>query len=182
MELATLDAHDRDRTEAFVELLTLHQRRLYGFIYTLVPSQADAEDLLQQTSLILWRKFEEFDLGSDFAAWACRIARFEVLNHLKQKRRSRVVFNDELIARLAEIRNDRATVHSSDRVALTDCVEKLPENDRKLIKLCYGSSSNIKAAAEALRRPAASVYTSLVRVRRALMDCIRRVDVEEGRQ
>lgn len=177
-----MDAHDRDRTEAFVELLTLHQRSLYGFIYTLVSSSADAEDLLQQTSLILWRKFDEFDLRSDFAAWAGRIAHFEVLNHLKQKRRSRVVFNDELIARLAETRNTRAEVHSSDRTVLTDCVAKLPENDRKLIKLCYGSNRSIKAAAEILQRPAASVYTSLVRVRHILMDCIRQADIEEGRQ
>jgi RNA polymerase sigma-70 factor (ECF subfamily) len=174
--------HGSDRNELFVELLTLHQRRLYGFIYTLVPNQADAEDLLQQTSLVLWRKFDGFDLDTDFSAWACRIAHFEVLNHLKQKRRSRVVFNDELIARLAEIRDERLELHSADRAALTGCVEELVESDRKLIELCYTTKRNIKAAAEALNRPVASVYTSLVRVRRILMECIRRTNAGEGRQ
>lgn len=179
--MCVLGHHGSDRNEAFVELLTLHQRRLYGFIYTLVPNPADAEDLLQQTSLILWRKFSEFDLDTDFSAWACRIARFEVLNYLKHKRRSRVVFNNETIVRLAEIRADRAEMHCSDRAALAGCVEKLPESDRKLINLCYATKRNMKAAAAALDRPVASVYTSLVRVRRVLMECIRQANIEEGR-
>ena len=105
--VCVLGHHGSDRNEVFVELLTLHQRRLYGFIYTLVPNTADAEDLLQQTSLVLWQKFNEFDLNSSFPAWACRIAHFLVLNHLREKRRSRVVLSDELIARLAETRHNR---------------------------------------------------------------------------
>ena len=171
-----------DRNEVFVELLTLHQRRLYGFIYTLVPNPADAEDLLQQTNLVLWQKFSEFDLNSSFPAWACRIAHFEVLHYLREKRRSRVVFNDELIARLATIRHNREETHLSDRAVLDGCVKELSEGDRQLIRLCYAAKHNIKAAAAALDRPAASVYMSLVRVRRLLMDCIRRTNAEEGRQ
>ena len=178
--MSVLGRHASDRNELFVELLTLHQRTLYGFIYTLVPNPADAEDLLQQTSLVLWQKFDEFDLDSSFSAWACQIAHFTVLHYLRKKRRSRVVFDDELIARLAETRHDREEVHLSDRAVLAECVEELSEGDRKLIKLCYAAKRNIKAAAAALDRPVASVYMSLVRVRRLLMDCIRRTNAEEG--
>jgi RNA polymerase sigma-70 factor, ECF subfamily len=176
-----LGHHGSDRNEVFVELLTLHQRRLYGFIYTLVPNPADAEDLLQQTSLVLWQKFHEFDLDKSFPAWACGIAHFLVLNHLKQRRRSRVVFSDEVIARLAETRHNHEDAQLADPVALRGCVEELSESDRKLIQLCYTARHNIKAAAAALGRPVASVYVSLVRVRRLLMDCIQRTNAEEGR-
>lgn len=178
--MCVLGHHASDRNELFVELLTLHQRTLYGFIYTLVPSPADAEDLLQQTSLVLWQKFDKFDLDSSFSAWACQIAHFTVLDYLKKKRRSRIVFDDELVARLAETRQSREAVHLSDRASLTECVEKLSESDRKLIKFCYAAKRNIKTAAAALDRPVASVYMSLVRVRRLLMDCIRRTNTEEG--
>jgi RNA polymerase sigma-70 factor (ECF subfamily) len=178
--MCALGRHTSDRNELFVELLTLHQRTLYGFIYTLVPNAADAEDLLQQTSLVLWQKFDKFDLGSSFSAWACQIAHFTVLDHLKKKRRSHIVFDDELVARLAETRHNREAVHLSDRTLLAECVEKLSEGDRKLIKLCYAAKRNIKAAAAALDRPVTSVYMSLVRIRRLLMDCIRRTNVEEG--
>lgn len=171
----------QDRNELFVELLTLHQQRLYGFIYTLVLNPADAEDLLQQTSLVLWRKFHEFDPSKSFPAWACRIAHFQVLHYLREKRRSRVVFSDELIAQLAETRHRREETHLADPVTLAGCMEELSEGDRKLIELCYSAKRNIKAAAAALDRPVTSVYMSLVRVRRLLMDCIRRANAEEGR-
>ncbi len=172
--------HSSDRNEVFVELLMLHQQRLYGFIYTLVPNPADAEDLLQQTSLVLWQKFHEFDLDKSFPAWACGIAHFQVLHYLRKKRRSHVVFSDELIAQLAKTRQNREESHLADSVALADCIDKLPESDRTLIKLCYAAKRNIKAAAADLDRSASSVYTSLVRVRRVLMDCIRRAEAEES--
>lgn len=169
-----------DRNELFVELLTLHQRTLYGFIYTFVPNPADAEDLLQQTSLVLWQKFDEFDSQRSFPAWACGIAHFTVLDYFKKKRRSRIVFDDELIACLAETRRSREHVHLSDRALLAECIEELSVADQKLIRLCYAANRTIKAAAAALDRPAASVYMSLVRVRRLLMDCVRRTGTEEG--
>ena len=158
----------------------LHQQRLYGFIYTLVPNPADAEDLLQQTSLVLWQKFNEFDRNRSFPTWAFGIAHLLVLKHLRKKRRSRVVFSDELIARLAEVRHNEEETQLADPVALADCIEELSENDRKLIKLCYTAKHNIKAAAAAIGRPAASVYVSLVRVRRLLIDCLQRTNAEEG--
>jgi RNA polymerase sigma-70 factor, ECF subfamily len=176
-----LGCHSSDRNEVFVELLALHQRRLYGFIYTLVPNPADAEDLLQKTSLVLWQKFNEFDLARSFPAWACGIAHREVLHYLRAKRRSRVVFSDELIARLAQIRQKREESRRADPGVLAGCVEELSENDRKLVKLCYATKRNIKAAAATLDRPVASVYMSLVRIRRLLMDCIRRTNAEGGR-
>jgi RNA polymerase sigma-70 factor, ECF subfamily len=179
--MCVLDRKAPDRNELFVELLTLHQRTLYGLIYTLVHNPPDAEDLLQQTSLVLWQKFDEFDPDTSFPAWACQIAHFTVLDHLKKKRRSRVVFSDELIARLAETRHVHGDAQLTDPVALASCIEELSEIDRKLIGLCYCAKRDIKAAAAALGRPVASVYVSLVRVRRLLMDCLQRTDAEEVR-
>jgi RNA polymerase sigma-70 factor, ECF subfamily len=181
-EMPVLRRHDSDRNEAFVELLSLHQRKLYGFIYTLVPNRADAEDLLQQTSLVLWQKFDEFDLNSSFPAWACRIAHGKVLHHLREKRRSRVVFDDDVVARLAKSRQSREEIHLSDWGVLTRCIEELSGTDRRLLELCYAATRNIKAAAAALERPVESVYVSLVRIRRLLMDCLRRTNVEEAQK
>jgi RNA polymerase sigma-70 factor, ECF subfamily len=176
-----LDRNASDRNELFVELLTLHQRTLYGFIYTLVHNPADAEDLLQQTSLVLWQKFDEFDPDRNFSTWACGIAHFTVSDFLRKKRRSRVVFSDELIARLAEDRRNHDDQQFVDSVALAGCIEELSEIDRKLIRLCYSVKRDIKAAAAALGRPVASVYVSLTRVRRLLMDCLQRTNAEEVR-
>jgi RNA polymerase sigma-70 factor, ECF subfamily len=177
-----LGRHGSDHNEVFVELLTLHQRSLYGFIYTFVPNPADAEDLLQQTNLVLWEKSGDFDPHKSFSAWACGIAHFLVLHHLREKRRSRVVFSEELVARLAKVRHDQEDASLADSTILAGCVKELSESDQKLVELCYSAKHNIKAAAAALGRPASSVYVSLVRVRRLLMDCIKRISTEEGRR
>jgi RNA polymerase sigma-70 factor, ECF subfamily len=178
--MSVVHHHGSDRHEVFLELLTLHQRGLYGYIYVFVSNPTDAEDLLQQTTLRLWQTFDEFDLNRSFPAWARRIAHREVLHYLREKRRSRVVFDDDVVARLAKIRQDREEMQLLDTGNLTRCIEELSANDRRLLKLCYTAKRNIKAAASALERPAASVYVSLVRVRRLLMDCIRRMNAQEG--
>jgi RNA polymerase sigma-70 factor, ECF subfamily len=177
--MRVLDRELSDRNELFVKLFAIHQRTLYGVIYTLVHNAADAEDLLQQTSLVLWQKFDAFDPDTSFSAWGCQIAHFTVLDYLKKKRRSRVVFSDELIARLAETRQDHKDSQLTDPLALEDCIEKLSEIDRRLVRLCYGAKRDIGAAAAALGRPVASVYVSLVRVRRVLLNCLQRTDAEE---
>ncbi len=172
--------HGSDHHEAFLELLTPHQRGLYGFIYTLVPNPTDAEDLLQQTTLVLWRKFHEFDSNTSFAAWAREIARLEVLHYLREKRRSRVVFDDDVVARLAKFHQHVEETQLFDTTNLSRCIDELSHSDQRLLELCYAAKRNIKAAAATLERPVASVYVSLVRVRRLLGDCIRRMSAEEG--
>jgi RNA polymerase sigma-70 factor, ECF subfamily len=172
--------HGSDRHGVFLELLTLHQRGLYGYIHVFVPNPTDAEDLLQETTLRLWQTFDEFDLNRSFSAWARRIAYRQVLHYLRKKRRSRVVFDDDVVARLAKIHQDREEMGLQDTGNLDRCIEELSSNDQRLLKLCYATKRDLKAAASALERPVASVYVSLVRVRRLLMDCIRRMNAQEA--
>ena len=68
------DEPGTDRHAQFLRLYTRHQHRILAYIYTLVPNRADAEDLLQDTAVLLWEKFAQFELGTDFIAWACRVA------------------------------------------------------------------------------------------------------------
>ena len=67
-----------DRNKQLMRLMTQHQRRIFGYIYTLVPDRHDAEDILQETSVVVCEKFEQFQPGTDFVAWACQIAYWEV--------------------------------------------------------------------------------------------------------
>jgi len=78
-----LDVNGMNRNSArnteFVQLLTAHQRSLYLYIITLLPNPADVDDVLQSTNMVLWSKADEFVPGTDFGAWARRVAHFEVL-------------------------------------------------------------------------------------------------------
>src|SRR5918996_655950 len=114
------DSPDVDREE-FARLFSRNARRIYGFIMTLVFSHHDAEEVFQNTSVVLWNKFGEFQPGTNFFAWASRIAYFEVLSLMKQQRRSRTI-SDEALELLANEAAALADESSSRHEALEECL------------------------------------------------------------
>jgi RNA polymerase sigma-70 factor (ECF subfamily) len=165
---------EADGNDAFLDLLTRHSSQLFAYIYALVRNLHDADDLFQKTSVVLWKKFDDFELGSDFMAWACRTAKFEVSNYVRARRRDRHLFSDALMEQLAASQRDRSEHLQQRRAALEQCLNKLSGTDRRLIDLCYRGEGNIKHAAAQLERPVGSVYDSLSRVRQVLRECVLR--------
>src|SRR5262245_923814 len=86
----------------FARCLAENQARLYGYVHSLVPDLNHADDLYQQTALVLWGKFEEYDRSRSFFAWACGVARFEAANFVRSLARQRRFFGDELSLLLVE--------------------------------------------------------------------------------
>ena len=106
-------APSRDRDyEQFTAALVANQPAILGFIRTLMPGQADAEDVLQKTCLIAWQKFDQYDPETKFSTWACQIAYFEVKNFLRTRARDRHVFSDAVLDQLAQ-----ETPRDHDRLA-----------------------------------------------------------------
>ena len=172
-----MDTEVRERHKAeFAEQLREAQSRLFGYIHSLVRDLDDAEDLFQQTTLILWNKFGDFDRSRSFFSWACGVARFEVANFLRARGRQRLYFSDELNLLLIETHEEMTHDETEERrAALSQCVDKLRERDRVLLLECYsGEGDRVSAVAERHRRSSHSVHNSLRRIRRALFECIRR--------
>ena len=107
----------------------------------------DAEDLLQRTSLVLWRNFEQFQPGTDFFRWSSRVAFLEVQDFLKRKRR-RVVFSSQMVSELAEVLVGESQRWESRRDALSGCIEKLRPTDRDLVEQCYAGRQSFKDVAK----------------------------------
>jgi RNA polymerase sigma-70 factor, ECF subfamily len=107
-----LESIEGDRSAVFVELLTQHQRKLFSYIYTLVPNVTDTDDLLQETNLVLWNKRLDFKLGTNFSAWACRIAYFNVQNFLRSKVHKHAFFSEELLSEISDLLVDRTEIHT----------------------------------------------------------------------
>lgn len=171
------DFHSHD---AFVELLTQYRGQLFGYIYALVRRLDDAEDLYQDTALVMWTKFKEYQTGTNFLGWACTIARYRVANFLKSERRKRRYFGQTLLEELAAL---QARIHADgqnlQQEALVDCMKKLAAGDCELINLCYGSRQSFRQVAEQLGRSPQSVYDSLSRIRHVLLECIKRTIAQE---
>ena len=173
--------NDAPTSGEFVQLFTRSQRRLYLFILAQVPNPVDADEILQETNLVIWRKCDQFRPGSNFLAWGSQIAKFEVFKHRDRRRRERLYFSDAFVEQVAEDVLAGTDELERRRKALMECIEKLRPQDRELIQRRYAPGESGKSVAASLRRPVNSVYQSLGRIRRTLMECIhRRLAVETG--
>jgi RNA polymerase sigma-70 factor, ECF subfamily len=162
-----------DLTEAYLRLLSEHDRWLAGYVFSLVPRAADADDLQQEVKLTLWRHFAKFERGSNFKAWARQIATHAVLNHRRaEKKRAHPELDDAFIEAIAA-EMDQRSAHVDDRAdALQHCLQKLPENQRRLIVWRYQDDCGIDEIALKTQRSPEAVYKLLSRIRSALNDCI----------
>jgi RNA polymerase sigma-70 factor (ECF subfamily) len=171
-----------DKSKLFLRLFLKNERRLYAYILTLLPHRADADDVLQQASLVMWDKFDAGRPPDDFAAWGCRIAYFKVLDFYKQNQRSRVRFSQAMLDRLAETAVEQAATLQLDerREALTRCIEKLTPRDRDLLGHRFAEGATTRSTAEQLGRSVDAVYKALAKIRQALFDCVSRALAKEG--
>ena len=179
--VSRMAARPSDQKAEFAAQLARHQSQLFGYIHSLVRDLDDADDLFQQTSLVLWDKFDQFDASRSFVGWACGVARYEVLNFLRARSRNRLYFSDELNLALIEAQETLEQDQLEERRdALAGCMKKLRERDKDLLEACYARSSGIRDVAVARGRSAQSVHNSLRRIRRSLFECVRRTMAHEG--
>jgi RNA polymerase sigma-70 factor (ECF subfamily) len=158
----------------FLRLFLENERRLYAYILTLLANQADADDVLQEASLVMWDKFDDQHPPNDFTAWGCRIAYFKVLDFYKKSQRSRVHFSQVMLERLAETMVEQANTLQLDerRDALTGCIEKLGPKDRDLLGLRFSRGATTLSTATQVGRSVDAVYKALAKIRQALFDCV----------
>ena len=163
-----------EQHQQFVKLFSQYQRRLFLFILAQVPNPVEAEEIQQETNIVIWTKFHTFTPGTNFFAWACRIANFEVLKYRDRHRKDRHYFSDEFLQLVAQdVLEDVEHLELRQR-ALAACLNKLSEKDQELIQRRYAPGENGKSVAKYLQRPINAVYQSLGRIRRSLFECINR--------
>lgn len=175
------DAAPADATHRALDLITKSQRALYGYIFSLVASRELADEILQDTNVVLCRKIGEFDGSVKFTTWACRVAYFEVLAQRKsQHRRREQLVDGELLEQIAA-EAAQATADADDRIAaMRRCVDALPQHSREMIDLRYEPGGSVKLVAERFGRSVDGVRVTLHRIRRILLECIERSLSLEG--
>jgi RNA polymerase sigma-70 factor, ECF subfamily len=161
-------------SEGFVQLFSRNQRRIYLHILKQVGSPNDAEEILQETNVVIWNKFHRFELGTNFVAWSFQIANFEVLKYRDKKRSNRLVFSGELLEVIAQESEEQEDDLDLRRAALQECLRSLRAADRELIQQRYQPGNTGEGVARQLDRPINSVYQSIGRIRKTLFECINR--------
>ncbi len=169
-----------DPTTQFVTNVTEVQRDLYAYISALLAGSSDADEVLQETNTVLWNKRSEFQAGTEFRAWAYRVAHFEVLAFRKRQARDRHRFDDRLVEQMAGECTKRAEAFESQRRALASCREKLAERDRDLLDMRYSDAMRAPQIADKLGRSRLAIRQALFRIRSNLRRCIQRILSSEG--
>ncbi len=158
--------------DEFIRSFTQSQRPLFLYLLPLLGNPADADEVLQETNLVIWKKRTDFQPGTNFLAWGRTIARLEVFRFRRNRGRKLTFLEQgilESVAEEAEVIGDDTELRQE---ALSQCMQQLRPKDRELLQMRYASGSNGDKVAQQLKRPANSVYQSLGRIRRALMECV----------
>lgn len=165
-----------DRLARFTELLSTCQSQLLASVYAMVQNMADAEDICQRASLVLWRKFDSYEEGTEFRAWALTVTRYEALNFIRKRKGDRLFFSESVLQALADTENAQEAqleARESRWARLTTCMGRLAPKQKKLLELYYGGSQTMGEVAAALNSTEGAVRTALCRVRQALRRCVR---------
>lgn len=168
------------RYEVFVARFAHYEPDLRRFIRSLLPTWTDTDDVLQQTAIVIWRKFDQYDPDTNFMKWACVIGRFEALAYRRKMARDRLVFREDVLELMADEGAGEIETRRVEHEALETCLLAMPEKQRQFITLAYTPGVKVKELAEEAGSSAAAFYMRLKRLRRQLMDCVETKTQELG--
>ena len=167
-----------DLRDEFHEMLALHQGQIIGYIFAAVRNLHDAQDLYQETCVTAWEKLCEFEPGTNFARWACGIARLEILEYQRRHSREKRWLSEHALLRLADAASPSDAEASQRRHKyLASCFAALSKPDQGLVEKCYGTpclseKGKLGEIASQVGMQIASLYNALSRIRRRLFHCI----------
>ena len=159
----------------FVALLTSQQAHIYSYILSLVPNFNEADDLLQETTKLMWEKFHNYQHGTNFRAWGKKIAYLVVLTHYRKKKKEKAfVFDERLIVDLTEQAEKNSDSSREYLAYLSNCVNKLEQKDRELLRLRYFENLAVGNISKHLNFSVQYIYRNISRIHELLLSCIQK--------
>ncbi len=159
-------------SDDFTTLFTAHRRSIEVYLRTLLPTAADVDDVFQETSLVLWREFQGFASGTNFAAWACKIAFNRVRAWRARRSRDSHKFSNTLALEISDELITNTDLYDARLFALCGCIGQLKPHHRELLRRRYELGESIDAIAQSTRQSPEAVYRMLSRIRHQLFDCV----------
>src|SRR6266436_3016756 len=119
-----------DAQAQFLRLFLPAERELFRYVAALVPNVGDAEEIVQQTAVELWKKFDEYDAQQPFTPWACRFAINIVKQWVASRQRWQALLERDLAEELVNRREQLRPQFEKRLSHLDQCLEKLPPEQR----------------------------------------------------
>lgn len=166
--------------QEFLTVFLANEREIFRYVAALVPTTGDTQEIMQQTAVVLWEKFEAYDSQRPFAPWACRFALNVSRQWMARRQRWKALLDGGLAEELALRRGQLRSEFDERLLHLDQCLQKLPEDQRSLVDGYYFRQIDVDTVAQQAQRTTDAVYKALQRVRRQLRECIERSLGEEA--
>lgn len=164
--------------QLFIKLYLANERRLYGYVRAMVPNWTDVDDIIQETASVLWSKFDHFERGTNFSAWAIKIAHNQVLNYCKVRKKDKLYFSEETLAALAESSSASHPNIDERLTVLKSCLQRLQTQEKMLIELRYQPGGSTKGVSQQTGKELHVLYRLMNKIHAKLLLCIRRTLAE----
>ncbi len=165
---------NQKKTEEFLSLLMSNQRRIHGYVLSLVPNGHDADDIMQETTTILWRKFDEYQAGTNFASWGMKVAYYRILNFRTKKAKDKLVFSEDFLNQVHGVALTQQKYVAERTEHLQRCIRRLQPKDQRLLKSRYELTQRVQDIAAHKNRSVQYVYKHLARIHHVLQLCVER--------
>lgn len=174
-----IEPHTSEQSDRFMKLYMAVQRRLYGYVISLLPESDAAEDVIQETVTYMWKQFGSFEPGTDFVRWSFCIARNKVFDHIKRQQRHKRYFSRQTIEAIEETVAQKAMNEDRRFDALRKCIDKLSINDQQLLVLRYEDAATLQSVSLRVGQSVHTLYSRLYKIRISLLNCIERKLTQE---
>lgn len=167
--------------EQFTRLFLASEREIFRYVAAIVPNVHDAQDIVQETAIALWKKIDQYDPAEPFVPWACRFAVYEARNYARKSDRWQAFLNDELAATLVSRLGEMSADLDLRAEYLDGCVGELASSEQQVVRSYYFDRDPVETVASSSGRSVEAIYKALQRIRKTLLACILRNIESDGR-
>ncbi len=160
------------RYESFLKLYRANEKHIFRFILALLPNYSAAEDVMQDTMLVMWKKFDQYEAGTNFAAWGMQIGRFAVMQFQRKVQSGIVCFDSNALEKIIEHEEVLREKEDAYSEALEECVKHLKEKSKRIISLRYVDNMKIVDIALKIEKTLNSTYQAMSRIHQSLLKCV----------
>ena len=166
------------RYGVFVGMLARHDQSIRRFVRSLLPTGQGVDDVIQETALECWKKFDSFspassdDASNEFIRWACVIARYKAMSWQRDHSRDRLVFREGVIERLSQQAIRDQVQRDLERQAVEQCLSKLQDDQRRLVLSVHSPGESIARIAAETGVEARRLYNRVNVLRKRLLECV----------
>ncbi len=169
--------NEKTRDLAFQTLVKKYKERMYWHIRKIVMDHDDADDILQNTFIKVWRSIDKFREESSLYTWLYRIATNESLTFINSnKRRSIVPMNDTSEFLMNNLESDEYFDGDEIQLRLQEAILKLPEKQRIVFNLKYFEEMKYEDMAQVLDTSVGALKASFHHATKKVEEYLKNID------